>query len=148
MDRAAGLTAAALVGDRFDLLKEAAGQVSARLTGHGVDPLEPLATALWGAIRVLSRDGAPDRFRASVEGAMGSARAFADAVLEPEPEWTADTLKQALREQGMTQVTALRTTGCVSIEQLAADPAKVAELLAPADEAQPTFSYATGEEPF
>jgi hypothetical protein len=66
---------------------------------------------------------------------------IADAVLEPEPEWTADTLKQALREQGMTQVTALRTTGCVSIEQLAADPAKVAELLAPVNEAQPTFSY-------
>lgn len=74
--------AAALVGDRFDLLKEAAGQVSARLTGRGLDPLEPLAQSLWAAIRILSRDGAPDRFRESVEGAMGPAAAFADDVLE------------------------------------------------------------------
>jgi len=73
--------AAALVGDRFDLLKEAAGQVSARLTGHGADPLEPLATALWAAIRLLSRDGPPDRFREGVETAMGPAQAFADDVL-------------------------------------------------------------------
>lgn len=73
--------AAALVGDRFDLLKEAAGQVSARLTGHGTDPLEPLATALWAAIRLLSRDGPPDRFREGVETAMGPAQAFADDVL-------------------------------------------------------------------
>ena len=74
--------AAALVGDRFDLLKEAAGQVSARLTGRGLDPLEPLAQSLWAAIRILSRDGTPDRFRQSVEGAMGPAAAFADDVLE------------------------------------------------------------------
>jgi len=74
--------AAGLVGDRFDLLKEAAGQISARLTGHGVDPLEPLAQSLWGAIRILSRDGAPDRFRQSVEGAMGAAAAFADDVVQ------------------------------------------------------------------
>jgi hypothetical protein len=80
LDRLAA--AAALVGDRFDLLKEAAGQVSARLTGAGLDPLEPLAEQLWGAIRLLSREGAPDRFRENVEGAMGAARAFADDVLE------------------------------------------------------------------
>jgi hypothetical protein len=80
LDRLAA--AAALVGDRFDLLKEAAGQVSARLTGAGLDPLEPLAAQLWGAIRLLSREGAPDRFRENVEGAMGAARAFADDVLE------------------------------------------------------------------
>ena len=73
--------AAAAVGDRFDLLKEAAGQVSARLTGAPIDPLEPLAEALWGAIRILSRDAPPDRFREHVEGAMGAARAFADDVL-------------------------------------------------------------------
>ncbi len=73
--------AATLLGDRFDLLKEAAGQVSARLTGHGVDPLEPLASALWAAIRLLSRDGPPDRFREGVETAMGPAQAFADDVL-------------------------------------------------------------------
>lgn len=73
--------AASLVGDRFDLLKEAAGQVSARLTGQGADPLEELATELWGAIRLLSRDGPPDRFRESVELAMGPAQAFADDVL-------------------------------------------------------------------
>ncbi len=74
--------AAGLIGDRFDLLKEAAGQISARLTGQGIDPLEPLAQALWGAIRILSRDGAPDQFRQDVEGAMGAAAAFADDVLE------------------------------------------------------------------
>ncbi|MGA0121615.1 MAG: hypothetical protein ACO3KD_01215 [Gaiellales bacterium] len=73
--------AASLVGDRFDLLKEAAGQVSARLTGQGADPREELATELWGAIRLLSRDGPPDRFRESVELAMGPAQAFADDVL-------------------------------------------------------------------
>ncbi len=75
-------SAAGLVGDRFDLLKEAAGQVSARLTGQGIDPLEPLAQALWGAIRILSRDGAPDRFRQAVESAMGAAAAFADDVVQ------------------------------------------------------------------
>lgn len=73
--------AAGLVGDRFDLLKEAAGQISARLTGQGVDPLEPLAQSLWGAIRILSRDGAPDHFREAVEAAMGPAAAFADDVV-------------------------------------------------------------------
>ncbi|MGI9116586.1 MAG: hypothetical protein ACR2JV_02975 [Gaiellales bacterium] len=73
--------AAALVGDRFDLLKETAGGVSARLTGAGIDPLEPLAEALWNAIRMLAREGAPDRFRENVEGAMGAARAFADDVV-------------------------------------------------------------------
>lgn len=80
LDRLAGT--AALIGDRFDLLKETAGQVSARLTGAGIDPLEPLAEKLWGAIRILAREGAPDRFRENVEGAMGAARAFADDVLD------------------------------------------------------------------
>ncbi len=79
LDRLAG--AAALIGDRFDLLKETAGQVSARLTGEGLDPLEPLAEKLWNAIRMLSREGAPDRFRENVEGAMGASAAFADDVL-------------------------------------------------------------------
>ena len=74
--------AAALLGDRFELLKEEAGQVSARLTGQGSDPLEQLAQSLWAAIRILSRDGSPDRFRQAVEGAMGPAAAFADDVLE------------------------------------------------------------------
>ena len=78
LDRLAA--AAVTVGDRFDYLKETAGQVSARLTGAAIDPLEPLAEALWAAIRILSRDGAPDRFRENVEGAMGAARAFADDV--------------------------------------------------------------------
>lgn len=73
---------AALLGDRFDLLKEAAGAVSARLTGAGVDPLEPLAERLWAAIRILSRDGAPDRFREVIEGAMGPAAALADDVID------------------------------------------------------------------
>ena len=78
-----GLAAAAgLIGDRFDLLKETAGQVSAHLTGGELDPLEPLAEQLWGAIRILAREGAPDRFRENVEGAMGAARAFADDVVE------------------------------------------------------------------
>lgn len=80
LDRLAG--AASLIADRFDLLKETAGQVSARLTGAGIDPLEPLAEKLWGAIRILAREGAPDRFRENVEGAMGAARAFADDVLD------------------------------------------------------------------
>ena len=73
--------AAGQIGDRFDFLKESAGQVSARLTGGPIDPLEPLAEALWAAIRLLSRDAPPDRFREHVEGAMGSARAFADDVV-------------------------------------------------------------------
>ncbi len=80
LDRLA--SAAHLLGDRFDLLKEAAGQVSARLTGQGIDPLEPLAEALWHAIRLLSRDGPPDRFRDAVEAAMGPAAAFADDVMQ------------------------------------------------------------------
>jgi hypothetical protein len=73
---------AALLGDRFDLLKEAAGAISARLDGAGVDPLEPLAERLWGAIRILSRDGAPDRFREVIESAMGPAAALADDVID------------------------------------------------------------------
>ena len=73
--------AASQIADRFDFLKETAGQVSARLTGMPIDPLEPLAEALWGAIRLLSRDAPPDRFREHVEGAMGAAQAFADDVI-------------------------------------------------------------------
>jgi hypothetical protein len=89
--------AAGLIGDRFDLLKETAGQVSAHLTGGELDPLEPLAEQLWGAIRILAREGAPDRFRENVEGAMGAARAFADDVVEqylvPLGGDTADTME-------------------------------------------------------
>ena len=55
--------------------------MSARLTGAPLDPLEPLAEALWAALRILARDGAPDRFREHVEGAMGAGRAFADDVV-------------------------------------------------------------------
>ena len=40
-----------------------------------------MAQSLWGAIRILSRDGAPDRFREAVELAMGPAAAFADDVV-------------------------------------------------------------------
>ena len=75
------ICALGILCDRFDLLKETAGGVSARLTGAPLDPLEPLAEALWGAIRVLSRHAPPDRFREHVEGAMGPARAFADDVV-------------------------------------------------------------------
>lgn len=74
--------AAQLVGDRFDLLREAAGAVSARLTGQGADPLEELASALWSAIRLLSRDGPPDQFARAVEASFGPADAFADDVLD------------------------------------------------------------------
>ena len=80
LDAVAG--AASLVGDRFDLLKETAGGISARLTGAGIDPLEPLAERLWEAIRILSRNGAPDRFREAVEAAMGPAAALADDVVD------------------------------------------------------------------
>lgn len=80
LDAVAG--AATLVGDRFDLLKESAGGISARLTGAGIDPLEPLAERLWEAIRILSRNGAPDRFREAIEAAMGPAAALADDVID------------------------------------------------------------------
>jgi hypothetical protein len=80
LDRVA--IAAALVGDRFDLLREAALASSARLSGTPGEPGEPLAEALWNLVRLLARDGPPDRFRESIEGAMGTASAFADDVLD------------------------------------------------------------------
>ena len=70
-----------LVGDRFDLLKEAALAASGRLSGTPGEEGEALAEALWNAVRLLTRDGAPDRFRESVEGAMAAASAFADDVV-------------------------------------------------------------------
>ncbi len=79
MDRVA--TAAQLVGDRFDLLRETAAGVTAALGGAPGDPLEALAEELWAAVRVLARDGAPDRFAATMEGALGVAAAFADDVV-------------------------------------------------------------------
>ncbi len=78
LDRMAILAQA--VGDRYDLLRDAAGGVTMRLTGTGGDDLEPLARALWDAVRALARDGAPDRFAATLEGAMPAARALADDV--------------------------------------------------------------------
>jgi len=71
---------AQLVGDRFDLLAEAAGGITARLSGAPGDPLEPLAEALWAVVRLLARDGAPDRFQQTMEGAIGAAAALADDV--------------------------------------------------------------------
>jgi len=69
-----------LVGDRFDLLKEAAASTTARLSGAPGEPLEPLAELLWDAVRLLARDGPPDRFRDAMEGAIGAAAAFAEDV--------------------------------------------------------------------
>jgi hypothetical protein len=69
-----------LVGDRFDLLKEAAASVTARLSGAPGEPLEELAELLWDLVRLLARDGAPDRFREAMEAAIGAAGAFADDV--------------------------------------------------------------------
>jgi hypothetical protein len=80
LDRIAEL--AAPVGDRFDYLKEVADGVSARLDGRPGEPLEALAEALWSAVRALARDGAPDRFREQLEGAMAAAAALADDVVE------------------------------------------------------------------
>jgi hypothetical protein len=71
---------AAMVGDRFDLLKEAAGDVTAQLSGAPGEPLEPLAQLLWDAVRLLARDGAPDRFASTMEGAVAAAAAFAEDV--------------------------------------------------------------------
>ncbi len=79
LDRAAAC--ASIVGDRFDLLKEAALAASARLTGAPGEPGEGLAEALWDIVRLLARDGAPDRFREAIEGSFGTAEAFADDVL-------------------------------------------------------------------
>jgi hypothetical protein len=74
--------AAALVGDRFDFLKETAYGVSARLAGTSGEDGEAFAEAIWSAIRLLARDGAPDRFRESFEGGMAAAGAFADDVID------------------------------------------------------------------
>ncbi len=69
-----------LLGDRFELLRDAAGDVTARLTGTPGEPLEALAEALWDAVRLLARDGSPDRFARTMEGAIGAAAAFAEDV--------------------------------------------------------------------
>jgi hypothetical protein len=74
--------AAEVIGDRFDLLKETALAASGRLSGAPGDPREPLAEALWDAVRTLARDGAPDRFREMIEGGMGAAAAFALDVID------------------------------------------------------------------
>jgi hypothetical protein len=73
--------AAVLVGDRFDLIREAALEVSARLSGEPGDPRDELARTIWDAVRVLARDGSPDRFREAVENGMVAASALADDVL-------------------------------------------------------------------
>jgi hypothetical protein len=73
--------AAVLVGDRFDLIREAALEVSARLSGAPDDPRDALARTIWDAVRVLARDGSPDRFREAVENGMAAASALADDVL-------------------------------------------------------------------
>jgi hypothetical protein len=80
LDRVA--VAASLVGDRFDYLKEIAYDVSAHLAGTPGEEGEELAEALWGAVRVLARDGSPDRFREAVETGMAAAQAFAEDVLD------------------------------------------------------------------
>ena len=80
LDRVA--VAAALVGDRFDYLKDIAYDVSAHLAGTPGEEGEALAEALWAAVRVLARDGAPDRFREAVETGMAAAQAFAEDVLD------------------------------------------------------------------
>jgi len=77
LDRMAALSGA--LGDRLALLQDAAGGVTVRLTEAG-GPLEPLARALWDAVRLLARDGAPERFAATLEAAMPAARALADDV--------------------------------------------------------------------
>jgi hypothetical protein len=80
LDRVA--VAASLVGDRFDYLKDIAYDVSANLAGTPGEEGEALAEALWAAVRVLARDGAPDRFREAVETGMAAAQAFAEDVLD------------------------------------------------------------------
>ena len=77
LDRMAMLAQA--LGDRLDLLQEAAGGVTMRLAEPG-HPLEPLARTLWDAVRLIARDGSPERFAATLEGAMPAARALADDV--------------------------------------------------------------------
>jgi hypothetical protein len=70
-----------MVGDRYDLLRETALGVASRLADTPGDPAAPLARALWDAVSILSRDGAPDRFRDMIEAAMGASTAFADDVV-------------------------------------------------------------------
>jgi hypothetical protein len=70
-----------LVGDRFDYLKETAYELSAQLSGRPGEPGEELAEAAWTAVRILARDGPPDRFREAVEGGMAAASAFADDLV-------------------------------------------------------------------
>jgi hypothetical protein len=79
LDRVA--VTAAMVGDRFDYLKEIAYGVSAKLSGAPGETGEDLAESLWSAVRILARDGAPDRFREAVEGGMAAAQAFGEDVL-------------------------------------------------------------------
>ena len=78
---------------------------------------------------------------------------IAEAEIEPEPAqadgWTVDSLKQALYAQGITQVSALRSTGCTSMSVLVTKPDLIDSLLFPVDEAEPAkLDYAAGEEPF
>lgn len=73
---------AAMVGDRFDYLKDIAYGVSAKLSGAPGETGEALAESLWAAVRILARDGAPDRFREAVEGGMAAAQAFGEDVLD------------------------------------------------------------------
>ena len=80
LDRVA--VTAALVGDRFDYLKDVAHSVSAKLSGAPGESGEALAESLWSAVRILARDGAPDRFREAVEGGMAAAQAFGEDVLD------------------------------------------------------------------
>src|SRR3954452_23505236 len=78
LDRVA--VTATRVGDRFDYLKEVAYGVSAKLSGAPGESGEALAESLWAAVRILARDGAPDRFREAVEGSMAAAQAFGEDV--------------------------------------------------------------------
>ena len=66
-----------MVGDRFDYLKDVAYGVSAKLSGAPGEAGEALAESLWSAVRLLARDGAPDRFREAVEGGMAVVEASA-----------------------------------------------------------------------
>lgn len=79
LDRIAA--AAVLVGDRYDLIREAAIEVSAHLSGEAGDPRDELARTIWDVVRLLARDGPPDRFREAVENGMAAASALAEDVL-------------------------------------------------------------------
>ena len=76
LDRVA--VTATMVGDRFDYLKNITYSVSAKLSGAPGESGEKLAESLWAAVRILARDGAPDRFREAVEGGMAAAQAFGE----------------------------------------------------------------------